>query len=88
MAEERAMDSSWAWAPLMKPPPGFVADAKLSTPTLRGGVEEGDEEVEADEESVHAASSVEISRTDTSAHLRDGDPVLRSCHFASSESGP
>ena len=30
--EERAIDSSCARAPLRNPPPGLVADAKLSTP--------------------------------------------------------
>jgi len=35
--EERAMDGSCARAPSRNPPPGFVADAKLSTPILRVG---------------------------------------------------
>ncbi len=32
-AELRASDSSWAWLPLRKPPPGFLADAKFRTAT-------------------------------------------------------
>ena len=37
MFEERAMDSSWAWAPLRKPPPGLVAEAKLRIPMREPG---------------------------------------------------
>lgn len=73
----------------MKPPPGLVADAKLRMPTLRDGADdEDDEEVKADEESDHAASSVEISRTEIAVFLRDAVPILRSCHLARSESAP
>ena len=35
--EERAMDVSCARAPLRNPPPGWVADAKLSTPIFDRG---------------------------------------------------
>ena len=36
--DERARDSSWAREPPRKPPPGFLADAKLRTPILGRGV--------------------------------------------------
>lgn len=35
--EERAMDSSCACAPLRKPPPGLVAEAKLRMPMVGAG---------------------------------------------------
>lgn len=59
--DDRAMDSSCAWAPSRKPPPGRVAEAKLSTAILP-------KLVELDKVSYRrrAPSSVEISNIEIS----------------------
>ena len=72
IVEERAMDSSCACAPVRNPPPGFFADAKLSTPILRSG----DGDVAADDvrtARLRAPSSVDALMIDNSP--RGGSPT-------------